>query len=290
MVARKTKNQLNLTAGVLLLGGLLFKSGGMSKAAENYFENHGKLIEKVHSLFQDNLGIELQEASEEEKYIMDRKIEEMTCGSSYDRTLESHVEFNNFIERISRNAIKRTLKDSELYKGLKEDISDEVLDLEDISKKAQNLSNIGDSLIERILGRGDVEDSEDKGYKIEANFLNAGYMRTGIHASLSKGEVSGRLTLEDFNLGKLKIEKGEFSGSNKKLKAYLENTIKNDIYKVYAGLNFEMDFDNKETDISLNLSKNEKNEKLTGEIGYHADKKEAGNDGVYARVGYFKKF
>lgn len=281
VIKQNTKGRLSHAAGILLLGSLLIKSGGIARAAENYFENEGKLADKVHEVFQDKIGIELQKASEEEKYIIDNMMEEMLSGSSYDRTLKSHAKFNEIIKRISRNAINRTLKDSQLYEGLEEDINNEIWDLGEIE----------DNLLERILGAEYQEEKGNKDYE-ETNFLNARNIETRLHTSLNRGEVSGSLILEDFDLGSLKIDRGRFTGSNKRLKAYLEKAIKMDIYDVYARLNFERALDRDNTEAALSLTRYDKDENkiqnLKAEIGYRNDERGYNSD-VFVRLGLFKR-
>lgn len=283
VTGKNTRNQVSRAAGILLLGGLLLKSGGMAEAAENYFENGGKLTSKVHDIFQDKIGIELQKISEEDKYFMDSMMEEMLSGSSYDRTLESHAKYNEIVKRISRNAINRTLKDSQLYEGLEEDINNEVWDLGEIE----------DNLLERILGVEYKEDKKNEDYEDETNIFNAKNVETRLHTSLSRGEVSGSLTLEDFNLGSLKIDRGRFTGSNRRLKAYLEKAIKMDIYNVYARLSFERALDGDDTEAALSLTRYEKDknkiQNLKAEIGYRENERGEHRDSVFVRLGLFRR-
>lgn len=283
VTGKKTRNQVSRAAGILLLGGLLLKSGGVASAAVNYFENFGKLAGKVHEVFQDNIGIEFQKISEEDRYFMDSMMEEMFSGSSYDRTLESDAKYNEIVKRISRNAINRTLKDDQLYEGLMENMSDDGFDLNEIE----------DGLLERILGVEYQKSIEDENYGDEPNFLNARDVETRVHVSPNRGEISGSLTLDDFDLGYLKINRGKFTASNKSLKACLEKAIKMDIYDVYARLSFESALDGDDTEASLSLTRYEKDkgkiQKLIAGIGYRDNNRRGYNNDVFIRLGMFRR-
>lgn len=284
IIKQNAQNKVKRAAGILLLGSLLLKSGGMTRAAENYFENGRKLVDKAHEVFQENIGVELKKISEEDRYFMDSMMEEMISGSPYDRTLESHVKYEEIVKRISRNAINRTLKDSQLYAGLEEEINDEIWDLGEVE----------DNFLERILGTEYQGEKENKDHENKTNIFNARDVETRIHTSLSRGEVSGSLTLDDFNLGSLRIDRGRFTGSNKKLKAYLEKAIKNDIYDVYARLSFEKALDENDTKTVLSLTRCDKDknkiQKISAEIGYRDNEKRGYNHDVFMGIRFFKRY
>ncbi len=143
-------------------------------------------------------------------------------------------------------------------------------------------------MLERILGLGGDEDD-----KKETNLLNE-RADTKFHVSLSDRElgVSGSLTLKDFRLGALQIKKGSFLGSNRRLKAYLESAISDEIYKVYGELSFELEnFEEPETDVNFSLTRKlNKNERWTATLGYHDEKDSGKYDGIYASASLAKRF
>jgi hypothetical protein len=232
----------NYLAGLLLVGSVVFSSPNMLKAAERYLVNSGQKIEgdteqmavELYSKFEKNLKHEFGG----NKNLM---LEYLLLGQESDVTVEGRKAYEKEIRGRFGDALKRTLKQSGIYKGLKANLEDGLR-----SRFLGEEADEGNDSIERNVAK--------ENYGEKSCLLGAERMNTGINVSLGSGEinVSGSLTLEDFGLGMLRVDRGKFVCGNQGLKLELEKrVISDEIYSAFFRLK---DFEDLRIDAGVNWS------------------------------------
>jgi hypothetical protein len=249
----KTKNRsnppdlncrLNYSAGILLLGSVIFGSQNMLNAAEKQLSSKGYVLspglgsqaEDLYWKFEKNLEMELNKDPETKSLMF----EAMLSGYDCDTTIESRAAYEECIQEKFGKALKRTLKESGLYEEIKEGLRSEAK--KRFSRRNDDKQDFASNTPER-------EPHRSKSYIFGAENLD-----TGINASIGSDgiDVQGSLTLENFGLGGLMIKKGKLVAGNQGLRLTLERAISNEIYSIFH-IKVE-DFEDPKTSLGLSLT------------------------------------
>ncbi len=234
-------------AGLLLLGGIILGSSSMLKAAERYVPDAGDASVRYYDMFCSEVKSELDKRKNDLRYAdmmykLDCMLENslFPYGMNCDTTLDYQDEVGDFVTDILKEALENTLKETDMYREVTNELESNVRDLFGLPELPKENSACNDPYhpvavctpgtpYETGTATGPSTD------RLVGNwFLGYGEMETGVKPTVTKDEVGlkAHVTFNDLSIfgGRFRRGKVQVSSSdNGKLRACLESAISDKI-------------------------------------------------------------
>jgi hypothetical protein len=300
--------------GLLLLGSILSGSSGMVKASGKYAGDPNEAAVIYYGKFCDDVVSEIEKRRNDpgcadKVYMIDRMLESslFPYGLSYDTTLQYQDEIEDFVIDVFRDSARKTLKQSDLYRGAKKDLEDDILGLlgllgipkADGPADSSHLPTLSDD--HGNTGNREPRQAVTTGGEAGDDLLGYGKVDTGIGTSVRPDELRmsayarfGNLRLLGAGFDDAKIEIGKIGNKRKeRFRAYLENAISEKIRYRFR-FNFE-GVRNPSTDVSLELTGEIVDGRWEVRVGHRENgSAESGSvnheGGTYVTAGLVKRF
>jgi len=125
-ISRNTDQFNYLAVGLIFIGAAL-GSDKLLKAAENYTDNPKVEAAKLCQDFQYRLDKRIQEIKQNPAYADKADIFDLPCQRNYDTTLQNQEEKMEFMQDIYLKTLKETIKHSDFYKQIRNNITRRML-------------------------------------------------------------------------------------------------------------------------------------------------------------------
>lgn len=299
-------NYIKREAGLLLLGGIIFGSSSMLKAAEKYVDDPNDAAIRYYNIFCHEVQSEIDKRRNDlryadKMYMLDRMLEEtiFPYGLSYDTTIEYRDEMENFVTDIMKDAMTAALKETDIYRDVTNDLQSNLRGLFGLPE-VHNARTPGPGVYPdgHVCTQGlsqepyvKPQSSSDEG--VGNGLLGYGDMDTGIRTSASSDELrlSAYAKFEDLKLLGGRFERGRVevgTRDNGRLRASLENALSKEMrYRIQFKVE---NMENPSADVSVGITGGKKS-RWVFTAGYHDGGPGDGvGNGVYATAGLITRF
>jgi len=291
-------------AGLLLLGGVIFGSASMLKAAEKYVDDPKQQAIQCYDVFCQEVGNEIERRRNnpeyaDKMYMIDRMLEDTLFPQGYDTTIQYQDDVEDFVTDIFKDALRNTLDQSDWYRDMKNDLESDIrgsLSLPPVPEEepagSDEHAGRGSDFF-GLFGKREEGPARSNDEGRGNGFLGYGGVDTGIHTSLSGKEprLSAYAKLKGINLFGAQFENGKIEAgtrNNGRLRAYLENAISDQI-RYRFDIKAE-DIQDPRVDVSLGLTGNIVDGRWEVRAGYRDRISRDDGGEAYATVGLVKLF